>query len=194
MVLMQPPLPPPTKAISCEGGEGALPSRGRRDMDSILTAAVSPNKAVQIPLLCRATAPRISKYGSLSSSRPLLHNAERATPHSDHNPPSSWPASNIPGIESNASMNSSLESNLSKISPQLIKQHTTVTTTTTTTTTTHNRKRGMNLSSHQKQIFITYFERGMTNGSSKTLAWREDVMRITGLILKQVGVCMFIVG
>ena len=193
-VLMLPPLPPPTKAVSRKRGEGAPPSRGRRDMDSILTAAVSPNKAVQIPLLRRAAAPRISKYGSLSSSPPLLHNAERATPHSDHNPPSSSPASNISGIESNASRNSSLESNPSKISPQLIKQRTTVTTTTTTTTTTHTRKRGMNLSSHQKQIFITYFERGMTNGSSKTLAWREEVRRITGLSLEQVGVCMFILG
>jgi len=52
----------------------------------------------------------------------------------------------------------------------------------------------MNLSSHQKQIFITYFERGMTDGSSKTLAWREEVRRITGLSLEQVGVCMFILG
>ena len=125
-VLMLPPLPPLTKAVSRKRGEGAPPSRGRRDMDSILTAAVSPNKAVQIPLLRRAAAPRISKYGSLSSSPPLLHNAERATPHSDHNPPSSSPASNISGIESNASRNSTLESNPSKISPQLIKQRTTV--------------------------------------------------------------------
>jgi hypothetical protein len=52
----------------------------------------------------------------------------------------------------------------------------------------------MNLSSQQKQIFITYFERGMTNGCSKTLTWREEVRRITGLSLEQVGVCMFILG
>jgi hypothetical protein len=86
-VLMLPPLPPLTRAVSRKGGEGAPPSRGWRDMDSILTAAVSPNKVVQIPLLCRAAAPRVSMYGSLSSSPPLLHNPERATPHSDHNPP-----------------------------------------------------------------------------------------------------------
>ena len=191
---MLPPLPPPTMAVSRERGDGAPPSRGRRYMDSILTAAVSPNNAVQIPLLHTAAAPRISKYGSLSSSPPLLHNAERATPHSDHKPPWWSPASNISGIESNPSRNTRRESNPSKISPQLIKQHTTVSTMTTTTTTTHTWKHCMSLSSHQKQMFITYFERGMTNGSPKTLAWREEVRRITGLSLEQVGVCMFILG
>jgi len=189
---MLPPLPPPTKAVSWKRGEGAPPSRGWRDMDSILTAAVANNKAVQIPLLRRAAAPRISEFGSVTSSQPLLHNAERATPHSGHNPPSSSPSSRISGIECNASRNSSLQSNRPKISPLLIKQRTTVTTTTTTTTTTHTRMRGMNISSHQKQICITYFERGMNNGSSKTLAWREEVRRITVLSLEQVGVCMFI--
>jgi hypothetical protein len=193
-VLMLPPLRPLTKAVSRKRGKGAPPSCGRHGMDSILTAAGSPNKAVQIPLLRRPAARRISKYGSLSSSPPLLHNTERAAPHLDHKPPSSSPASNISGIVSNASRKSSLESNPSKISPQLIKQRTTVRTMTTTTTTTHTRKRGMNLRSHQKQIFITYFERGMTNGSSQTLAWREEARRITGLSLEQVGVCMFILG
>jgi hypothetical protein len=52
----------------------------------------------------------------------------------------------------------------------------------------------MNLSSHQKQIYITYFETGMTNGSSMTLAWREEVRRRTGLSLEQVGVCICILG
>jgi len=87
-----PPLPPPTKAVSRNCGEGVPPSCGWCNMDSIRTAAVSPNNAVQIPLLCRAAAPTVSKYGSLSSFPPLLQNAEWATPHSDHNPPSSSPA------------------------------------------------------------------------------------------------------
>jgi len=188
MVLMLPPLPPRpplTKAVSLKGGKGAALCSGRRDMDSIRRAALTPNKAVNIPLLRRAATPRIPMYDSLSSYPQLLRYAERASPHSDHNQPSSSPTSNISGIPSNSS----------KISSQLIKQCTTfTTTTTTTTTTTHTRKRGTNLSSHQKQIFITYFERGMTNGSSKTLAWREEVRRITGLSLEQVGVCMFILG
>jgi hypothetical protein len=34
----------------------------------------------------------------------------------------------------------------------------------------------------------------MSNGNPKTLAWREEVRRITGLSLEQVGVCMFILG
>jgi hypothetical protein len=83
---------------------------------------------------------------------------------------------------------------LPKITPQLNKQRSTVTITTTTTITTHNRKRGMNINSHQKQMFITYFKRGMTNGISKTLAWREEIRRITGLSLEEVGVCMLIIG
>jgi hypothetical protein len=54
------------------------------------------------------------------------------------------------------------------------------------------RTRGLNLSSAQQQIFLSYFERGMTNGSLKTLPWREEVQASTGLTLQQVTVCIHI--
>ena len=50
------------------------------------------------------------------------------------------------------------------------------------------RTRGLNLSSTQQKIFQTYFERGMTNGSSNTLGWREEVQVSTGLTMQQVNV------
>jgi hypothetical protein len=191
MILMLAALQPLTKAVSRKS-EGARPSRRCGDLNCILTAAVCPNNAVQIPLLRRAAAPRTSKYYSLSIFPSRLHSAKWATPQSIHNLQSLSPALKIFGFKSNGSRNATLECNLSKISAPLIKQRITVTTTITTSSTTHPRQQGMTLYYHQKQIFITYCEGGMTNGCSKILAWREEVRRITGHSLEQVGVCMVI--
>lgn len=53
------------------------------------------------------------------------------------------------------------------------------------------RKRGQNLSSAQQQVFKTFFERGMTDGSRRTLGWREKVQATTGLSMQQVNVCTY---
>ena len=52
------------------------------------------------------------------------------------------------------------------------------------------RKRGLNFSAEQLQDFKAYFERGMTNGSSRSLGWREEVQVSTGVSMQQVNVCI----
>ena len=57
-----------------------------------------------------------------------------------------------------------------------------------TKASTAPRIRGLNLSSAHQQIFQTYFERGITNRSNKTLGLREEVQASTGLSMHHVNV------
>ena len=53
-----------------------------------------------------------------------------------------------------------------------------------------HQENGLNFSAEQLQAFKACFERGMTNGSSRSLGWREEVQVSTGVSMQQVNVCI----